>query len=218
MPTGQNGAPRPAPSASAPQAAFRQAKPAYRPNHHLDEPRPPADARARGATVTYAPVLPPDMYIDAERLMAYLALARPGGHNLFAYPAQSNFSGVQHDLEWITSAHARGWHVLLDAAAFAPTNQLDLGRWQPDFVTLSFYKIFGYPTGVGCLLARKDALALLHRPWFAGGTIPVASVQGDRYYLHDGGEAFEDGTVNYLALPAVGLGLRHNAGSGRARI
>src|SRR5258706_160669 len=161
-----------------------------------------------------APVLPPGMYIDAERLMAYLALARPGGHNLFAYPAQSNFSGVQHDLEWITSAHARGWHVLLDAAAFAPTNQLDLGRWQPDFVTLSFYKIFGYPTGVGCLLARKDALALLHRPWFAGGTITVASVQGDSYYLHDGGEAFEDGTVNYLALPAVELGLRAIPGIG----
>jgi len=171
-------------------------------------------ARARGATVTYAPVLPPDMYIDAERLAASLAQARPGGHNLFAYPAQSNFSGVQHDLAWIARAHARGWHVLLDAAAFAPTNRLDLSRWQPDFVTLSFYKIFGYPTGVGCLLARRDALALLHRPWFAGGTITVASVQGDRYYLHDGGEAFEDGTVNYLALPAVELGLRHIAGIG----
>jgi selenocysteine lyase/cysteine desulfurase len=171
-------------------------------------------ARARGATVTYAPVLPPDMYIDAERLAASLAQARPGGHNLFAYPAQSNFSGVQHDLAWIARAHACGWHVLLDAAAFAPNNRLDLSRWQPDFVTLSFYKIFGYPTGVGCLLARRDALALLHRPWFAGGTITVASVQGDRYYLHDGGEAFEDGTVNYLALPAVELGLRHIAGIG----
>ena len=56
-------------------------------------------------------------------------------------------------------------------------------RWHPDFVSLSFYKIFGYPTGVGCLLARKRALAKLHRPWFAGGTISVASVQGDRYFL-----------------------------------
>ena len=81
-----------------------------------------------------------------------------GAHSLFAYPAQSNFTGVQHPLEWIAQAQARGWDVLLDAAAFAPTNRLDLGRWQPDFVAISFYKIFGYPTGIGCLLARKAAL------------------------------------------------------------
>jgi selenocysteine lyase/cysteine desulfurase len=142
-------------------------------------------ARANGAQVTYAPVLPPDLYIDADKLAACLDLARPGGHNLLAYPAQSNFSGVQHELEWIAQAQAKGWDVLLDAAAFVPTNRLDLNCWQPDFVTLSFYKMFGYPTGVGCLLARRAALTKLHRPWFAGGTITVASVQGDRYYLHE---------------------------------
>ncbi|NJN94104.1 MAG: aminotransferase class V-fold PLP-dependent enzyme [Anaerolineales bacterium] len=168
-------------------------------------------ARAKGAQVVYAPVLPPDLYIDADRLLTYLDLARSGGHNLLAYPAQSNFSGVQHSLEWIAQAQAKGWDVLLDAAAFVPTNRLDLSRWRPDFVTLSFYKMFGYPTGVGCLLARKTALAKLHRPWFAGGTITVASVQGDRYYLHEGAEAFEDGTLNYLTLPAVEIGLRHLA-------
>jgi len=166
-------------------------------------------AHARGAQVIYSPVLPPDMRIDTARLTRSLEQARPGTHNLFAYPAQSNFSGAQHALEWIALAHAHGWDVLLDAAAFAPTNQLDLGKWQPDFVPLSFYKMFGYPTGVGCLLARRQALARLHRPWFAGGTISVASVQADRYYLHEGAEGFEDGTPNYLALPAIEIGLRH---------
>ncbi len=133
----------------------------------------------------------------------------PMTHNLFAYPAQSNFSGVQHALDWIPQAQAQGWDVLLDAAAFVPSNTLDLGQWHPDFVPISFYKMFGYPTGVGCLLARKAALAKLRRPWFAGGTITVASVQGDKYYFADGPEAFEDGTLNYLALPAVEVGLRH---------
>ena len=171
-------------------------------------------ARARGADVIYAPVLPPDMYIDDEKLAAHLEHADPTGHHLFAYPAQSNFSGVRHSLGWIARAQANGWDVLLDAAAFVPTNSLDLSRWHPDFVTLSFYKMFGYPTGVGCLLARKAALAKLHRPWFAGGTITVASVQGNRYYLHEGSEGFEDGTLNYLALPAVEIGLRHIAGIG----
>jgi molybdenum cofactor sulfurtransferase len=166
-------------------------------------------ARAKGAHVTYAPVNPPDMRIDETRLKECLDQGRRGGHNLFAYPAQSNFSGVLHSLEWIVKAQSKGWDVLLDAAAFVPTNPLDLGRWHPDFVSLSFYKLFGYPTGVGALLARKTALTKLQRPWFAGGTITVASVQGDRYYLHEGAEAFEDGTLNYLTLPAIEIGLRH---------
>ncbi len=136
-------------------------------------------ARARGGSVTYVPVLPPDMRLDEGSLEGQLGSAVDGQANLFAYPAQSNFSGVQHPLEWIERAQSRGWDVLLDAAAFVPTNRLDLSRWRPDFVTLSFYKIFGYPTGVGALLARPGALGKLRRPWFAGGTITVASVGAD---------------------------------------
>lgn len=166
-------------------------------------------ARAKGAKVTYAPVMPPDLRIDDRKLKELLDTAVPETNNLFSFPAQSNFSGVRHSLEWIERAQQKGWDVLLDAAAYAPTNRLDLGRWHPDFVTLSFYKMFGYPTGVGCLLARKQTLTKLQRPWFAGGTITVASVQADRYYLHGGAEAFEDGTLNYLSLPAVQIGLRH---------
>jgi selenocysteine lyase/cysteine desulfurase len=166
-------------------------------------------ARAKGATVTYTPVLPPDLRLDEAKLAANLQSATAQTHNLFAYPAQSNFSGVKHSLGWIARAQALGWEVLLDAAAYAPTNRLDLGAVRPDFVSLSFYKIFGYPTGVGALLARRAALKKLRRPWFAGGTIEVASVQGDKFYLHEGAEAFEDGTLNYLALPAVEIGLRH---------
>jgi molybdenum cofactor sulfurtransferase len=171
-------------------------------------------ARARGARVIYAPVIPPDMRIDEARLGAYLDGALDSADNLLAYPAQSNFSGVQHPLEWIARAQGRGWDVLLDAAAFVPTNPLDLSRWHPDFVSVSFYKIFGYPTGVGALIARKSALKKLRRPWFAGGTITVASVQGDRFFMAEGAEAFEDGTLDYLSLPAVEIGLRYIDGIG----
>jgi molybdenum cofactor sulfurtransferase len=134
-------------------------------------------ARARGAQVTYIPICLPELRVDESGIDSFLDQIQPGGHNLFAFPAQSNFSGVQHPLEWIEKAHAKGWTVLLDAAAFVPSNHLDLSRWKPDFVPVSFYKMFGYPTGIGCLIARKEALGLLHRPWFAGGTITVASVQ-----------------------------------------
>jgi selenocysteine lyase/cysteine desulfurase len=67
--------------------------------------------------------------------------------------------------------------------------------------------MFGYPTGVGVLFGRRPALAKLHRPWFSGGTIEVASVQADRYSLAHGAPAFEDGTLNYTSLPAVEIGL-----------
>ena len=33
-----------------------------------------------------------------------LAQIAPGKHNLFAYPAQSNFSGMQHSLAWVAEA------------------------------------------------------------------------------------------------------------------
>lgn len=166
-------------------------------------------ARQKGANVTYAPMLPPDLLVDEARLKSQLSSRQEGADSLFAYPAQSNFSGVQHSLQWIERAHTHGWDVLLDAAAFVPTNRLDLGKWQPDYVPISFYKMFGYPTGVGCLLARRAALPKLRRPWFSGGTITVASVQPDHFYLQQGGEAFEDGTLNYLALPAIEIGLSY---------
>lgn len=166
-------------------------------------------AHARGGEVTYIPVALPDMRVDESQLDRELARPSKRGYNLFAYPAQSNFSSVKHPLAWIEKAHAHGWDVLLDAAAFVPTSPLDLSRVKPDFVPISFYKMFGYPTGIGALLARKAALAKLRRPWFAGGTITVASVQGDKYYLAEGAAAFEDGTLDYLNIPAVEIGLKH---------
>jgi selenocysteine lyase/cysteine desulfurase len=174
--------------------------------------------RAHGARTTYVPVTPPDLRVDDARIARLLEelpdQASAGGHHLFAYPAQSNFSGVQHPLEWIALAQARGWDVLLDAAAFVPTNRLDLSQVHPDYVALSFYKMFGHPTGVGCLIAKRDALAKLHRPWFSGGTITVASVQGDRHFLADGAAAFEDGTLDYSNIPAVDAGLTFLEGIG----
>ena len=166
-------------------------------------------ARAHGAAVTYAPLVMPDLRLDASRLESLLSETDPAQENLFAFPAQSNFSGVKHPLEFTAKAQSKGWRVLLDAAAFVPTNLLDLTAVQPDFVTVSFYKMFGYPTGVGALLVRRSAYAKLRRPWFAGGTVNYATVQGQAHVLSPNEAAFEDGTLNYLAIPAVEIGLRH---------
>jgi len=166
-------------------------------------------ARAKGATVSYAPLVMPELRLDVSRLETLLNDADPARANLFAYPAQSNFSGVKHPLDLVAKAQIKGWRVLLDAAAFVPTSRLDLTRVQPDFVTLSFYKMFGHPTGVGALLIRRSALGNLKRPWFAGGTVNFASVQGQAHVLSPNEAAFEDGTLNYLSIPAVEIGLLH---------
>ncbi len=171
-------------------------------------------AHAKDAAITYVPLEPPDLRVNEAHLHRLLAQACPEQPHLFAYPAQSNVTGVQHPLDWIAHAQDLGWDVLVDCAAFVPSNRLDLSRWHPDFVPLSFYKMFGYPTGIGCLLARKSALAKLRRPWFAGGTITLSSVlaadaTGQGFYLTPGEAGFEDGTINYLMLPAVEIGLRY---------
>ncbi|MHA4951955.1 aminotransferase class V-fold PLP-dependent enzyme [Micromonospora sp. SD19] len=171
-------------------------------------------ARSARGSVRYVPLDGPELRVAESDLVAALdagrgRLARRSRRRgLFAYPAQSNFSGVQHPLGWVELAHQRGYDVLLDAAAFAPTNRLDLSVVRPDFVCLSWYKLFGYPTGVGALLARRSALARLRRPWFAGGTIRAVSVQGDWHRPMDDESAFEDGTLNFLSIPDVEFGLR----------
>ena len=164
-------------------------------------------ARAGGTETCYLPIVPPDLRIAEGSIQACMCQREGQGSKLFVYPVQSNFSGVQHPLEWVEHAHQRGWDVILDAAAYVPTNRLDIARWRPEFVPVSFYKMFGYPTGVGALIARRDALEKLRRPWFAGGTITVASVQADQHFLHVGPAGFEDGTLNYACLPAIERGL-----------
>jgi len=171
-------------------------------------------ARGKGAEFAYIPITDPELSIDQDAMELVLNMrGRTGG--LLAFPAQSNFSGVQHDLAWIDRAHELGWHVLLDAAAFVPTNRLDLSLYRPDFVPVSFYKMFGYPTGVGCLLLRTLATSELTRPWFAGGTVALARAcltpcETNLGFARQFGVAgFEDGTQNFLTIPAVKFGIEY---------
>ncbi|MFJ1455008.1 aminotransferase class V-fold PLP-dependent enzyme [Nocardia sp. N2S4-5] len=176
-------------------------------------------ARAKHARTAYAHITGTELRVSEQSVRTALsrralpeilaAVSRSGKRRrgLFAYPAQSNFSGVQHPLEWVELAHEYGFDVLLDAAAYVPSNRLDLAAVPADFVPVSWYKVFGYPTGVGCLIARRDALARLRRPWFAGGSIRAVSVRGGWHAMAPGGTAYEDGTVNFLAVPDVEYGL-----------
>jgi selenocysteine lyase/cysteine desulfurase len=162
-------------------------------------------ARRAGACIAHLPL--DDELRLASPAQGLSAVAENfGGPKLFAFPAQSNFSGVQHPATLIGDAQRLGFDVLVDAAAFAPSNRMSLRDHSPEFVALSFYKIFGYPTGVGALIVRRDALHKLHRPWFAGGTVEFASVQNQMHRLKGTAEAFEDGTPDFLNIAALASG------------
>lgn len=50
-------------------------------------------------------------------------------------------------------------------------------------MAISFYKMFGFPTGVGALIAKESFLAELDRPWFAGGTVDVVQAPGNLHTM-----------------------------------
>ncbi|AWX46230.1 Molybdenum cofactor sulfurtransferase [Flagellimonas maritima] len=170
-----------------------------------------------GGHYEYVPMNNVDLSISRENLMQCLKASKRK-NKLFAFPAQSNVSGIKHDLSWISKAQELGWDVLLDAAAFVPTSILDLKKYSPDFVSISFYKIFGYPTGLGCLLVKKTSFNTLDKKWFAGGTVNLASAKAPYHFLADGHERYENGTLNYLDIPALKIGLEYMESIGMQRL
>jgi selenocysteine lyase/cysteine desulfurase len=174
-------------------------------------------ARRRHTRTVYVPSQAPELRIHPAALKRALSSRNPLAtvfgtgkarkRGLFAFPAQSNFSGVRHPLSFVSMAQEQGFDVLLDAAAYLPTATLDLSVVQPEFLIVSWYKLFGYPTGVGCLIAKRSALARMSRPWFSGGTIKAVSVSIPWHEMAPDESAFEDGTLNFLSIPDVLFGL-----------
>lgn len=110
---------------------------------------------------------------------------KANNNSLFVYPAQSNFSGTKYPLWWTKEVqngalngaknlNSKNWFVLLDAPCLVYNDLLDLSMYKPDFVTVSFYKMFGYPTGVGALLVKNSSAWVLQKKYLGGGTVLMA--------------------------------------------
>ena len=84
-------------------------------------------AKAKGARVTLSARGRARTALDEAALDAVLAEENAGTCSTCS-PSRPNptFPGCSTRWAWIEQAHAQGWDVLLDAAAFAPTNRLDL--------------------------------------------------------------------------------------------
>ncbi|KEP46208.1 methyltransferase type 11 [Rhizoctonia solani 123E] len=174
-----------------------------------------AFAGRAGANVKYVPCLEEGGFNleEASRILQALAES-PGSsdqrpRSLMALTGLSNLTNRKVSLQGIISAaQARGVHTILDAAALAPTTRISLRSTSVDSMVVSFYKMFGFPTGVGALIAKKGFLDILERPWFAGGAVDLVQVPG---VIATPAECissrFEEGTINYLTLPAVTAGI-----------
>ncbi|KAJ7655303.1 molybdenum cofactor sulfurase [Mycena polygramma] len=145
---------------------------------------------------------------------------------LFAYASQCNATGQRLGLGYsrlLKERHPSAC-ILLDAAAHLSTAVLDLGSvpldLAPDFIACSFYKIVGYPTGLGCLVVKRSSASFLQRNgYFGGGTIDAISVSSPlwsrpRRSLIPGPihERFEDGTLPFLSIVALGHALDTHRG------
>ncbi|CAN4103814.1 unnamed protein product [Withania somnifera] len=143
-------------------------------------------------------------------------------YNLFAFPSECNFSGrkfhpnlvkiIKEGSERIleSSQYCRGcWLVLIDAAKGCATDPPDLSKFKADFVVFSFYKLFGYPTGLGALIVRNDAAKLMKKTYFSGGTVAAAIADVDFFKRREGiEEFFEDGTISFLSIAAIQHGFK----------
>ncbi|XP_021731765.1 molybdenum cofactor sulfurase-like isoform X1 [Chenopodium quinoa] len=147
----------------------------------------------------------------------------PGNaRHLFAFPSECNFSGMRFNLDLIRALKEQSedtfndtiltkgrWLVLIDAAKGCATEPPDLSKYPADFVVLSFYKIFGYPTGLGALIVRNEAAKLLKKTYFSGGTV-AASIADVDFVKHRDGieESFEDGTASFISIASIRHGFR----------
>ncbi len=104
----------------------------------------------------------------------------PPSLGLFAYPGQSNLTGRRLPLGWprrIREAKGklRNTYTLLDAAALAMTSPMARvfadPNAAPDFVCVSFYKVFGFPD-LGGLVVRKDSGHVLTLVGFSAFLLP----------------------------------------------
>jgi selenocysteine lyase/cysteine desulfurase len=138
---------------------------------------------------------------------------------LFAYPGQSNLTGRRLPLEWARRLrqqqrqrqhhHLQDTYSLLDAAALAMTSPMARvfadPDAAPDFVCVSFYKIFGFPDLGGLVVRRESGHILTLRKYFGGGTVSMVSAVGGAWHISKGLESTRSAAAggHHVAFPPV---------------
>lgn len=138
-------------------------------------------------------------------------------HHLLALPGECNLSGARFDpvravalLKQLQSTSPNhNWMYLLDTAKLFASSSWQVSslpaEYRPHFLTVSFYKIFGYPTGLGALIVRKDIMPLLRKRYFGGGTLSAGAADSSFFVPRNPLTAahYEDGTPHIHGLAAL---------------
>lgn len=120
-------------------------------------------------------------------------------------------------MEWVQQLHKLypQLFILVDIAAYVPSTPISFSEngFYPDFCVLSFYKIFGYPTGVGALLINNNVIDKIDKSYWGGGSV-LSVLMGEDfkmynlffinifYYSHpkNPSQKYEDGTPDFLSI------------------
>lgn len=136
---------------------------------------------------------------------------------LIAWSGRSNATGhFTSQFEYIATTETQ--YTLFDASALVSTGPLKLLPESPDFICLSFYKMFGYPTGLGGLLIKKSAKVddlVKQLRVFSGGTVDAVSATTSFYVSKKAGRQYhlvlEAGTLPFHAIIALSSAITSHA-------
>ncbi|KAG2392742.1 hypothetical protein C9374_011467 [Naegleria lovaniensis] len=132
-------------------------------------------------------------------------------HHLVGFAAECNSTGTKFDdfdIFPYLNKHHPNIYTILDVSKHSSTNvSIDLSKYKPDFVAFSFYKWFGYPTGLGALLIRKMRVSNIDfRPrngYFSGGVVQVNTATAPfftKYRTDSFHSMLENGTLPFLTI------------------
>ena len=151
----------------------------------------------KGVEVRYVPIDTESFTLDMDAFEVAL-----DGASLVCVVHTSNVLGVRNPVEDIVEmSHSVGARVLIDCAQGAPHERIDFDSLGADFVAISAHKMAG-PTGIGCILVKRDAMAEMG-PFMTGGSM-IKRVTTEGSTFQEGHAMFETGTPRIAE--AIGWG------------
>ena len=152
-------------------------------------------------------------------------------YSLFATPAENNFNGLRSPLDHLlkpfldsrsksinhfpipvhrSPSETCHWLTLVDCAKYLSTKSFSLSTYPVDFLVLSFYKIFGYPTGLGALIIRNESLKILNQnTYFGGGSVQYVSPYDDSHVEYKSGiNGLVYGTIPFTTILSLSSGFQ----------
>ena len=165
--------------------------------HHADIVPWQQLSKEKGVEVRYVPIDTDSFTLDMDAFEVAME-----GASLVCVVHTSNVLGIRNPIERIVElAHSQGARVLLDCAQSAPHERINFDDSGVDFVAISAHKMGG-PTGIGCLLIKKDVMGQMG-PFMTGGSmIKTVSTHGSTF--QEGHALFETGTPRIAE--AIGWG------------